>query len=59
MKLQEIRSKKPKHRGAIFFKVEGSWDNFVCKFYPGHEKEAEEYKRLMEERNGERSSEAE
>ena len=35
MKLQKITSKK--HPGAIFFKEEGTKDNFICKFYPGQE----------------------
>lgn len=29
-----------KHPGAVFFKEKGSTDNFICKVYPEHEKEA-------------------
>lgn len=32
-----VRITSPKHPGAIFFKVRGSEDNFIAKFYPGHE----------------------
>jgi hypothetical protein len=32
-----------KHPGAVFFKKAGTKDDFVCKFYPGHEAEAAAY----------------
>lgn len=33
----------PKHPGDIFFKIVGSKDDFVCKFYAGHEQNAKDF----------------
>jgi len=44
-KVQRVIS--PKHPGDIFFKVFDSKDDFICKFYVGHETEANEYEQLM------------
>jgi hypothetical protein len=45
VKLQRITS--PKHPGAIFFKEWGTKDNFIAKFYPGKEREAELFQHSM------------
>lgn len=45
-KLQRVTS--PKHPGAIFFKVYGTKDDFLCKFYPGKEAEAEVFQEAYE-----------
>lgn len=46
MKLSKITSKK--HPNAIFFKTAGTKDDFICKFYPGHEEEAEIFRQAIE-----------
>ncbi len=35
-----VRITSGKHPGAVFFKRAGSHDDFICKFYPGHDAEA-------------------
>ena len=38
------RITSPKHPGAVFYKRRGTRDDFVCKFYPGHEADAEHWR---------------
>lgn len=46
MKVQLIRS--PKHPGAVFVKVKGTEDEFICKFYKGYSMLAQMFKVWIE-----------
>ena len=46
-RIQRIVSKK--HPGAVFFKVRGTSDTFICKVYPGNEWEARVIKDALEQ----------
>lgn len=44
----EVRSKKSKHRGAVFIKKNNTHDDFVCKVYAGHDKEVQVIRSALE-----------